>query len=53
MGDIYSQDWSEFVKEDSIIPSVENNTCDVMDFISSFGINYSYNEILQYSLGIY
>lgn len=53
MGEIYSQDWSEFVKEDSIIPSVENNACDVMDFISSFGINYGYNEILQYSLGIY
>ena len=53
MGEIYSQDWNEFVKEDNIIPSVENNECDVMDFISSFGINYGYNEILQHSLGIY
>lgn len=53
MGEIYSQDWNEFVKEDNIIPSVEESICDNEDFITSFSISYSLLDKHQSSLNIY
>lgn len=53
MGEIYSQDWSEFVKEDNIIPSVEESICNDEEFVTSFSINYSLLDKHQSSLNIY
>lgn len=53
MGEIYNQDWNKFVKEDNLIPSVEEVQFDNEDFISSFVVNYSLDSTAQSSLNIY